>query len=295
MLPWITLRNRDGMRLPCFGGPSRGKAPPSRSIDYLWLTGQFLRGVFDVGSVPKASVKARASLRTVFVDFDNTLHRSDEKLAFYLDGWTGKSGDYLLEVFRKIHLEEIHAHFPERHLDIRFHSGLLLSYLRLPHSPTLVQDFVSRYLEAASDAWLDPWYYSDTLSFLDELVKMRVKVCLTTGEDAEKKAVGIYKFLRSHKFDYVFGEDALGVLKTEPEYFTRALKESWSEAPSTVAVGDSITADVVPGKLAGLKVIWVNREGKRLQAGYEKPDFQVSDLREASKILWRMCENPNCR
>jgi len=248
-----------------------------------------------VGSVPKASVKARASLRTVFVDFDNTLHRSDEKLAFYLDGWTGKSGDYLLEVFRKIHLEEIHAHFPERHLDIRFHSGLLLSYLRLPHSPTLVQDFVSRYLEAASDAWLDPWYYSDTLSFLDELVKMRVKVCLTTGEDAEKKAVGIYKFLRSLKFDYVFGEDALGVLKTEPEYFTRALKESWSEASSTVAVGDSITADVVPGKLAGLKVIWVNREGKRLQAGYEKPDFQVSDLREASKILWRMCENPNCR
>jgi len=266
-----------------------------RSIDYLWLTEKFLHGVFNVRSTPNASMKARASLRTVFVDFDNTLHRSDEKLASCLDGWMGKSGGCLLEVFRKIHLEQIHANFPERHLDIRFHSSLLLSYLRLPHNPTLVQDFVNRYLKAASDAWLDPWYYSDAPSFLDELAKMRVKVCLTTGEDAEKKAEGIYKFLRSHRFDYVFGEDALGVLKTEPEYFTRALKESWSEARSTVAVGDSLTADVVPGKLAGLRVVWVNRDGKRLPAGYEKPDFQVSDLREASEILWRIRENPRCR
>lgn len=239
-----------------------------------------------------SSREGRATLTTVFVDFDNTLHRSDEKFAFRLDGWAGRSGKSLLELFEKIHLEEVHRNFPERHQDIRFHAGLLLTYLRLPHDPVLVQDFENRCLEAASDAWIDPWYHSDALGFLEDLAKMRVKICLTTGEDAEKKAEGIYRFLWPQKFDYVFGEDHLGVLKTEAEYFVRALKGSRSDAASTVAIGDSLTADVAPGKLAGLRVIWVNREGKRLPKGWERPDFQVSNLIEASRILWQIGRNP---
>ncbi len=234
----------------------------------------------------------RSNLKTVFVDFDNTLHRSDEKFAFNLDGWKGKSGKYLLEVFRKIHLEEIHANYPERHEDMDFHATLLLSYLRLPYDPSLRQDFVNRCGKAASDAWTDPWYYGDASSFLNELVKMGVKMCLTTGESAKKKAEGIYRFLWSHKFDYVFGEEGLGVLKTEPEYFLRALAESRSELASTVSIGDSLTTDVIPAKLAGLRVIWINREGKHLPSGCWKPDFRVSDLEEASKILRQMHGGP---
>ena len=235
----------------------------------------------------------RLNLTTVFVDFDNTLHRSNEKFASVLDGWKGKSGKYLLEVFRKIHLEEIHVNYPERHEDIDFHSTLLFSYLRLPYDPSMRQDFANRCRKAASDAWTDPWYYRDASAFLNELVKMRLKICLTTGEDAEKKAEGIYRLLWSHRFDHVFGEEGLGALKTESEYFLRALTESRSESASTVSIGDSLTTDVIPAKLAGLRVIWINREEKHLPSGCEKPDFQVCDLEEASKILLRLLGDPN--
>lgn len=232
--------------------------------------------------------ESRRNAATVFVDFDNTLHRSNEKFASHLNGWMGRSGENILELYRRIHLKEIHANYPERHQDIDFHATLLLSYLRLPSDSTIKKDFVDRCLKASSDAWTGPSYYPDARRFLDELAKMGVKICLTTGEDAEKKAEGIYGFLWPHKFDYVFGEDGLGVLKTDREYFTRALRESRSEARSTISVGDSLTTDVIPAKLAGLKAMWINREGRHLPAGIEKPDFQALDLEEASRILWRI-------
>jgi len=64
-----------------------------------------------------------------------------------------------------------------------------------------------------------------------------------------------------------------------------ALKKSGSIASETLSIGDSLHDDIIPAKKAGLKTVWVNRNGRRANANKDYVDFEVSDLTEASRLL----------
>ena len=221
----------------------------------------------------------------MFIDFDNTLHDTDSKYVNELDGLLGFDGAFLWDMFlNRIH-RMVHVRFPERHEDLRFHVELLLEAL----GRRVSSEDVERFMEALEDAeracWEAPSYFPDAFDFLRRAKGFGYILCLTTGPNSAFKAQALEKRVSFKVFDYVFGEDTLGCIKSEPEYYRRALNVTGADASSTVTVGDTLSTDIAPAKIIGLKTIWVNRRGLDPKAVGVKPDFTVKDLGEALKVI----------
>ena len=221
----------------------------------------------------------------LFVDFDNTLHDTDSKYVSRLDGLLGFDGYFLWDVFlNRIH-RMVHVRYPERHDDLRFHVELLLEALGRSVEVRDVDRFMEALEKAERACWTDPTYFPDALDFLRKAKGAGYILCLTTGPNSAPKARALEERISFKVFHHVFGEDTLGCLKSEPEYYRRALKATGGEPSSTVAVGDTLSTDIAPAKMVGLKTIWVNRKGLDPGERGVKPDYTVKDLDEALKYI----------
>jgi FMN phosphatase YigB (HAD superfamily) len=77
----------------------------------------------------------------------------------------------------------------------------------------------------------------------------------------------------------------VGCYKPAPDIFARAL-DRLGLAPSEVLhVGDSDVDDVAGARAAGLRVAWLNRDGRTLCPGVPRPDFEIRDLGEVASLL----------
>jgi len=57
-------------------------------------------------------------------------------------------------------------------------------------------------------------------------------------------------------------------------------------------VGDSHFADVLGAKHAGLRVAWLNREGRALPEGVPQPDLELRSLSELAPLLDQALKSP---
>jgi 2-haloacid dehalogenase/putative hydrolase of the HAD superfamily len=85
-------------------------------------------------------------------------------------------------------------------------------------------------------------------------------------------------------FDLVVTAQQVRSYKPDPAHFTEAerrigTKKGW------VHVGASYYHDVEPSLKKKIPVIWVNRTKQQLEPGQKKPDAEVSNLKEAAKLL----------
>ncbi len=85
-------------------------------------------------------------------------------------------------------------------------------------------------------------------------------------------------------FDLVVTAQQVRSYKPDPAHFTECErrvggKKGW------VHVAASYYHDVEPCLKKKIPVIWVNRTGQELESGQKKPDAEVSNLREAAKLL----------
>jgi len=67
--------------------------------------------------------------------------------------------------------------------------------------------------------------------------------------------------------------------------FQTALERFGLPAHEVLHVGDSEVDDVEGAKAAGLRVAWVNRDGRRRRARGPAPDFEIRDLKELLGLL----------
>ena len=116
-----------------------------------------------------------------------------------------------------------------------------------------------KFEEAKETARKDPIYYPDAVPAIEALKAMGLTLCLSTGYGAGQKAKTMELRTGKKFFKYTFSEPALGVLKTEPEYYRKALRLAKAKPGETVSVGDTPLSDIRPAKLVGIKTIWVNR------------------------------------
>jgi FMN phosphatase YigB (HAD superfamily) len=121
---------------------------------------------------------------------------------------------------------------------------------------------VDTFDEAAEKARNDPTYFPDATPTLQAIVGMGLSVCLSTGMDAEKKARTMVKVTGIDPFEHVFSEGRLGFLKTEREYYMRALEIVGSHPTETVSIEDMPLSDIRRVNLVGVKTIWLNRTGE---------------------------------
>ena len=81
----------------------------------------------------------------------------------------------------------------------------------------------------------------------------------------------------------VFAQD-YGIQKPDPRLFEIAIGRAGCTKRQLLHVGDSFQNDIIGAKRAGVKSVWLNRQGINNEAE-QQPDFEISSLTELTKIL----------
>jgi len=229
-------------------------------------------------------------ITTVLMDYDSTLHDMDGVMERSLDGVLGYNGVDLYHTWvYDIHRALIHTRYLDRHDDTMFHCTLLFDRLELPFDNEVADLICAKFEEAKELARKDPIYYPDAVPALESLKDMGLTICLSTGYGAGQKAKTLELRTGSKFFKHTFSEQTLGVLKTEPEYYRKALRLVKAKPVETISVGDTPLSDIRPAKLAGIKTIWVNRnqEPKPLEED-QIADYETIGLRKAVEIIMKL-------
>ena len=89
----------------------------------------------------------------------------------------------------------------------------------------------------------------------------------------------------THFFDDHFISQQIGFEKPQKEFFDYCFSKIPDfKKEETIIVGDSISADIIGGKNAGIKTVWFNFKGETSPL----PDYEISALCELKTILERM-------
>jgi putative hydrolase of the HAD superfamily len=229
-------------------------------------------------------------ITTVLMDYDSTLHDMDGVMERSLDGVLGYTGEELYHTWvYDIHRALIHRRHLDRHDDTMFHCTLLFDRLELPFDKETADLICAKFEEAQESAKKNPIYYPDAVPALEALKDMGLTLCLSTGYGAIQKAKTMEHRTGKKFFEHAFSEQTLGVLKTEPEYYMKALKLAKAKPVETVSVGDTPLSDIRPAKLMGVKTIWVNRNQEPRPTERDQiADYETRDLRKAVEIIKRL-------
>ncbi|UCD45622.1 MAG: HAD family hydrolase [Candidatus Bathyarchaeota archaeon] len=226
-------------------------------------------------------------ITTALIDYDGTLHDYDAVLTRNLEGILGLRGEELYHIYvYDVHRTIVHVRHLDRHDDTMFHCKLIFEHLGRPFDPEVAELIVRKFDEAAERAREDPIYFPEAIRVLDDIKDMGIKMCLSTGRDAEEKSESLKRVTGSSHFTHVFSETALAVLKTEPEYYVRALDIAGSEPKETVSIGDTPLSDIRPAKMVGINTIWLNRRGEPVpDADDQTADYEVEDLKQVVQLI----------
>jgi 2-haloacid dehalogenase len=86
-------------------------------------------------------------------------------------------------------------------------------------------------------------------------------------------------------FEESFVSQELGHNKPSPEYFRAAFARIPGFDPSEcIMVGDSLTGDILGGKNAGLRTVWIN-PGHKTAPDHLKPDYELEYLADLPALL----------
>jgi phosphoserine phosphatase len=108
--------------------------------------------------------------------------------------------------------------------------------------------------------------FADAAPALDALRAGRRLALVTNGASCLQREKLAASGLAG-RFDEVVVSGDLGLAKPHPAIYERALRALGADPGDAVMVGDSLRNDVDGARAAGLRAIWVNREGRPRPAG----------------------------
>ena len=124
--------------------------------------------------------------------------------------------------------------------------------------------------------------FEDTFTFLEHVAR-HWKVALLTNADNGSilPLVGRYGL----SFDAVLTSEGLRAYKPTPITFRRALQAVGVSPQEALYVGDTLFDDVHGSKQAGMRAVWINRNGADRDPDLLPPDYEVTSLTELLGIL----------
>ncbi len=125
----------------------------------------------------------------------------------------------------------------------------------------------------------DPELFPDVRPALTSL-KQRFTLVAVTNGNADLEKIGI-----SDLFDAFVSASMAGAAKPDRRIFDAAVSAGGAPGAQTLHVGDHPEIDVQGARDAGLKTVWINRDGEDWPNELDAPDGVVSDLRELDRIL----------
>lgn len=188
------------------------------------------------------------------------------------DGFT-INRDELIPLFHSIQ-QEIQSGSYELYAEVLRRTAVQISKeLGWPLEPSR-----SGFLPDSVGAWMP---FKETNTTLEKFAK-KFKVGLISNID--DKLLGLTRRHIPTDFDLVVTAQQVRSYKPDPAHFKECerrmgTKKGW------VHIGASHYHDVEPCAKLKIPVIWVNRKKETLEPGQKKPTAEVSNLREAFKLL----------
>lgn len=121
--------------------------------------------------------------------------------------------------------------------------------------------------------------YPETLAVLNALGPIPSAIV----SNADHEHVAAWNFALPVRFILV--SETVRAYKPHRLVFQRALEHLGLRPNEVLHVGDSDVDDVKGAKAAGLRVVWVNRNGRRRRPDVPQPDFEIRDLTDLPALL----------
>jgi 2-haloacid dehalogenase/putative hydrolase of the HAD superfamily len=137
----------------------------------------------------------------------------------------------------------------------------------------------SRYVELFFEVTTTVELYPDAREVLSALGPVRSAIV----SNADHEHVAAWNF--AVPVEFILVSEAVRAYKPHPAVFRSALERLGLQPDDVLHVGDSLVDDVAGAKAAGLRVAWINRDGRARRAGVPAPDFEIRDLRELTPLL----------
>ncbi|MET3575620.1 HAD family hydrolase [Bhargavaea ullalensis] len=147
--------------------------------------------------------------------------------------------------------------------------------------PALGAELAERFVEERRKA---PFIYEETFDVLDRLRETCRLVLLTNGAPSlQREKLAITPELEPY-FDLIVISGAFGRGKPDTSIFRHVLEETGTDAGEAIMVGDNLLTDILGAGRAGIRSVWINREGKEKLPDAD-PTFEIGHLGELHGIL----------
>jgi len=223
-------------------------------------------------------------IRTITLDLDDTLweiHPVIRRAEKRLYAWLGEHYPRITERFEPADMREIRSDVVKRHADkahdLTFlrHTVLMEAANAAGYSDFLVDEAFAVFDEVRNDVDLFP----EARPALVALARRFTLIALTNG-NADLERIGI-----DDLFDGHVNAAMAGSAKPDRPIFDAAVDAGGASAAETLHVGDHPFYDVHGAREAGLRTVWVNRNGDEWPDEYETPDLEVQHVGELTEIV----------
>ena len=223
-------------------------------------------------------------IHTITLDLDDTLwaiHPVIKRAEERLYAWIGEHYPRITELFEPEDIwalrSEVIADYRDRSHDLTFLRRTVLT--RLGHAAGYGDAYVDDAFEVFDEARNDVTLFPEARPALVSLRERFVLIAVTNG-NANLDRIGIRDL-----FDGVVSAAMAGAAKPARRIFDKAVEAGGASAAQTLHVGDHPLYDVHGARDAGLKAIWVNRNGDEWPHEYLEPDAEVQHLGELDGLL----------
>lgn len=223
-------------------------------------------------------------IRTITIDLDDTLweiHPVIRRAEASLYAWMSEHYPRITEMFGpdefRILRKEVLAEFKDNLHDLTLIRRTVLA--RLGEAAGYGDSHVDAAFEVFDDARNDVTLFPGVRAALTTLRKRFVLVAVTNG-NANLEKIGIHDL-----FDDIVTAAMAGAAKPARPIFDAAVKAGGASAEQTLHVGDDPLRDVHGARDAGLRSVWVNRNGAEWPGEYQAPDLEVTHIGELDAVL----------
>jgi len=218
-------------------------------------------------------------IRTITIDLDDTLweihpviRRAEEALRDWLERYFPRMN----EMFAPADIAALRARILESHThmshDLTFLRRAVLSAMAAAAG---YDDFqVDDAFEVFTDARNDVEVFPEVRPALRALRERYTLIALTNG-NASLRRIGIEDLFDDH-----INAATAGAAKPDRPIFDAAVRAGGASAAETLHVGDHPLYDVHGAREAGLRTVWVNRNGVAWPDEFAAPDLVVRDIGE---------------
>jgi FMN hydrolase / 5-amino-6-(5-phospho-D-ribitylamino)uracil phosphatase len=124
---------------------------------------------------------------------------------------------------------------------------------------------------------------------IPELRVLRRRYCLVSVTNGN---ADVERTLLRGCFDLSLTAAHVGAWKPAPDLFRRAMEATGMRPECSVHVGDDPELDMQAARRAGMRVVWMNRDGAAWPQHLRVPDGRIGDLRGLRRWLAQTTGSP---